>query len=102
MQRDRARTRKPMNSTFAIRSLLRGLLGASAAALALGTHAASSGLSSAALPVPSGPAQFGKQAASRDVHALADWVVSSRDSGGRPFVVVDKRQARVFVFDAGG
>src|SRR5262245_21047893 len=33
---------------------------------------------------------------------MADWVVASGDSGGRPYVIVDKPAARVFVFDAHG
>jgi hypothetical protein len=33
---------------------------------------------------------------------VADWVVDSGDNGGMPFVVVDKVDARVFVFDARG
>ena len=33
---------------------------------------------------------------------LADWVMDSADNHQRPFVIVDKAQARVFVFDARG
>ena len=33
---------------------------------------------------------------------LADWVVASGDNGGRPFLIVDKLAAEVFVFDAQG
>ncbi|WP_349279998.1 hypothetical protein [Polaromonas hydrogenivorans] len=33
---------------------------------------------------------------------LADWVVDSADNHQRPFLIVDKTQARVFVFDAHG
>ena len=40
--------------------------------------------------------------ASRDVRHLADWVVDSGDNAGLPFVIVDKTNARVFVFDASG
>lgn len=40
--------------------------------------------------------------ASRDVHHIADWVVDSGDNQGLPFVIIDKTDARVFVFDAGG
>jgi hypothetical protein len=40
--------------------------------------------------------------ASRDVRHIADWVVDSGDNGGLPFVIVDKTDAKVFVFDAGG
>lgn len=33
---------------------------------------------------------------------LADWAVASRDNGGRPFLIIDKLGAEVFVFDAQG
>jgi hypothetical protein len=38
--------------------------------------------------------------ASADARIVADWVADSRDNGGRPFVILDKRDARVLVFDA--
>jgi hypothetical protein len=47
-------------------------------------------------------AQFGNAAASPDARQLADWVVASRDSGSQPFLMIDKRQARLYVFDAAG
>ena len=37
-----------------------------------------------------------------DVLEVADWSARSGDNGGKPFVVVDKRNARVFVFDGAG
>lgn len=40
---------------------------------------------------PSGPAR-----------QIADWAVRSGDAAGRPFVLVDKLESRVFVFDARG
>ena len=33
---------------------------------------------------------------------MADWVASSADNGGLPFVVIDKKDAEVFVFDRQG
>jgi hypothetical protein len=33
---------------------------------------------------------------------MADWVADSRDNGGMPFVIVDKEDAKVFVFDKDG
>ncbi len=33
---------------------------------------------------------------------LAAWVTAAHDNGGRPYVIVDKRAAEVFVFDGGG
>src|SRR5580700_7288898 len=37
-----------------------------------------------------------------DVRKLADWIVTSGDNHGASFVIVEKPQAKVFVFDAGG
>jgi hypothetical protein len=47
-------------------------------------------------------AYFGQEQASRDVRRIVDWVVDSADNQGLPFVVVDKIDAKVYVFDAGG
>jgi hypothetical protein len=45
---------------------------------------------------------FDQTEPSREVRHVADWVVDSGDNGGMPLVVVDKVDARVFVFDARG
>jgi hypothetical protein len=37
--------------------------------------------------------------ASNDVRYIADWVADSRDAGDKPFVIIDKKGAKVFVFD---
>ena len=47
-------------------------------------------------------AYFGRERASREAHRIADWIVDSADNQGLPFVIVDKIDAKVFVFDAGG
>ena len=47
-------------------------------------------------------ANFKQEHKSRDAQNLADWVVDSGDNRGMPFVIVDKVDARVFVFDADG
>lgn len=47
-------------------------------------------------------ANFEQTEPSREARHVADWVVDSGDNGGMPFVVVDKVDARVFVFDARG
>ena len=47
-------------------------------------------------------ANFGAEKASEDARHIADWVVNSGDSGSRPFVIVDKIEAKVFVFDRQG
>ena len=47
-------------------------------------------------------ADFGLEAFSSESRKLADWVVDSADNGKLPFMIIDKVQARVFVFDAQG
>ncbi len=47
-------------------------------------------------------ADLAGEQASSSVQHIADWAVHSGDHGGRPFVVVDKVDARVFVFDGEG
>ena len=47
-------------------------------------------------------ADFGDHLASLDARFVANWVAHSRDNQHLPFVILDKRDARVFVFDAGG
>ena len=47
-------------------------------------------------------ANFEREHKSRDAQHVADWVVDSGDNRGMPFVIVDKMDAKVFVFDADG
>ena len=47
-------------------------------------------------------ANFGMEVFSSESRKLADWVVDSADNGKLPFMIIDKVQARVFVFDAQG
>jgi hypothetical protein len=47
-------------------------------------------------------AQFQGQGAPDSVHHMADWVTDSGDNGGLPFVIIDKEDAKVFVFDKTG
>ena len=51
-------------------------------------------------PAPVTGAPF--DTASAATREFADWVVASGDNAARPFVVIDKLDARVFVFDATG
>jgi hypothetical protein len=44
-------------------------------------------------------ADFGALEPSADTRRLADWVARSGDHAGVGFVVIDKKQARIFVFD---
>ena len=47
-------------------------------------------------------ASFGQASASKEARHVAHWVVDSGDNLNKPFVIVDKRDAKVFVFDAQG
>lgn len=53
-------------------------------------------------PPPGKHADFGKEMPGRDARYIADWVVDSGDSRGTPFAIVDKKAARVYVFNADG
>ena len=46
-------------------------------------------------------ADFDGHPASTDAHLVADWIARSQDNRHLPFAILDKRDARVFVFDAG-
>lgn len=47
-------------------------------------------------------ADFEQERASREARQVADWVVNSGDNHRMPFVIVDKTDAKVFVFHADG
>ena len=47
-------------------------------------------------------AQFERELASMDARHAADWVVESGNNTGLPFVILDKKEAKVFVFHADG
>jgi len=47
-------------------------------------------------------AEFEQEHKSRNAQHLADWVVDSGDNRGMPFVIVDKIDAKAFVFNADG
>jgi hypothetical protein len=47
-------------------------------------------------------AQFERELASLDARHAADWVVDSDNNTGLPFVILDKKEAKVFVFHADG
>jgi hypothetical protein len=49
-----------------------------------------------------GAVDFSGVDASSETRYVAQWVVDSRDNKGRPFVVVDKKDAKVFVFGPRG
>ena len=64
--------------------------------------------SNTAPPVASKPASvaaakfahFGKETPSIDARHIADWVADSRDNARVEFFIVDKKAARIYVFDA--
>lgn len=47
-------------------------------------------------------ADFRQQPASSEVRHVAHWALDSGDNGGMPYMIIDKVNARVFVFDTGG
>jgi len=55
------------------------------------------------LPAAAAPqVDFRGQPASREARAVAQWSFETGDNRGRPFAVVDKKDARLFVFSANG
>ena len=50
----------------------------------------------------SGQIAFGSESASRRTRDMADWVVNSGDNLNRPFAIVDKVNAKVYVFRGDG
>ena len=48
------------------------------------------------------PRELARHQASGDVRQTAEWSIGSGDARGRPFFVVDKKAARLFVFAASG
>jgi hypothetical protein len=52
--------------------------------------------------MPPARIDFRGHAASYDARVLARWAFEARDTQARPFAVVDKKEARLFVFDADG
>ena len=54
------------------------------------------------VPSAAHPANFGNERASADALQIGNWVVHSADNHGLPFVIVDKVDSRVYVFDGQG
>jgi hypothetical protein len=78
-----------------------------AAAQMIGDSRAPSFTQSRAAPVPSRPIEaqpeapiFGSEAGSPEVQRMADWIAASSDNRGLPYMIVDKRDAKVFLLDA--
>ena len=53
-------------------------------------------------PARTAGVDFAGERASADAQRVAQWVIGSGDNHGAPFAIVDKKDARLFVFDAGG
>lgn len=100
-----ARTRR----IAAIRSTL--IIGAIAAGTALSLAAVTGGLpalsaasiSSSSADAPQASprsADFGQASPSAEARHIADWIADSRDNANADFIIVDKRDAKAYVFDA--
>jgi hypothetical protein len=91
------------SSGYKTRSVFRSAVGRSLIALAICSAAmvAPSAFAAGALSAAKTADLRGEQA-SASVRHIADWAVDSGDHKGLPFVVVDKVDSRVFVFDAQG
>lgn len=60
-------------------------------------------IAQAPAPVPrTGTADFGATKVSKQARQVAQWVMAGWDHGGRPFAILDKRQAQVLVFNPDG
>lgn len=53
-----------------------------------------------AVDAPVRRADFGRQTPSADARHVADWIADAGDNAGRPFVIVDKKAAQLYLFDA--
>lgn len=56
----------------------------------------------AALHAQAKNADFLAESASQQVHEVADWIVESANNQGQPFAILDKTQAKLFVFQPQG
>ena len=67
-----------------------------------GAHVAIVNAPPAKTPVKLASAIFEREQASVDTRQLANWVVRSADNANLPFVIIDKKDAKVFAFSAAG
>lgn len=101
-------TSRPLRGHPALALLLACLLPAipaHAAVLKPGSFALTSSKPSAGAPAArttATRADFGRLKPSRDAHQVANWVLASEDNKGAAFVIIDKPQAKVYVFDPTG
>ena len=78
------------------------VLAAASAPLSAPPAAASGATLEPAWKIARAHASFVNEHASQDTRQVADWIVDTNDNGGLPFAIVDKTDAKVFVFDADG
>lgn len=88
-----------------VQSLQRGVLAGLAMltlVLAPGVRSVHTGNAphAALLERSTGTADFGPHQPSSDARHVADWIADSRDNGDAEFIILDKRQATLYVFDA--
>ncbi|MHB1213793.1 MAG: hypothetical protein ACYCY9_02295 [Thiobacillus sp.] len=86
------------------------IIGAATAGTALSLAAVTSGppvlsaasvsSSSARVRASTRSADFGQESPSPDARHVADWIADSRDNANADFIIVDKRDAKAYVFDA--
>jgi hypothetical protein len=83
------------------------IAGAAAVGAVFSVSVVTGGLSASSTPsstkVPQAnarPADFGPESPSPDARYLADWIADSRDNAHADFIIVDKPNARAYVFDA--
>jgi hypothetical protein len=68
-----------------------------------GSPPAGTAVSAVAAPTPPRlRAEFGAAVAGADVRRLADWIVATADHRNRPFALVDKTQALLYIFAPSG
>jgi hypothetical protein len=70
--------------------------------LAAGLASAQAGAAERPVPAAVGSESIGLITASKDVRAVAEWIAASGDNRGLAYVIVDKLNAQVLVFDGQG
>ncbi len=73
-----------------------------AAALLCVLHGAAAAAVAPAAPRDAAVADFGHETASEDARALAQWVLDSDNNRALSFLIIDKKNAKVFAFDPHG
>ena len=98
---DRVSDRKAVAQTSGMRQWThRSLLAACAVLVMTLPITVGCGAVRAPAPMALAHADYGNQLVSADARLLADWVAASRDNASAEFVIIDKKDARVYVFDA--